>query len=35
MKTIQAQIVVAKDLQTRRISAAENLQREDLSDSSK
>ena len=31
MKTIQAQIVVASDLQARRISAAENLQREDLS----
>jgi len=31
MKTIQAQIVRAGDLQARRISAAENLQREDLS----
>jgi len=31
MKTIQAQIVVASELQARRISAAENLQREDLS----
>ena len=31
MKTIQAQIVIAGDLQARRISAAENLQREDLS----
>ena len=31
MKTIQAQIVKASDLQARRISAAENLQREDLS----
>jgi ParB family chromosome partitioning protein len=31
MKTIQAQIVKAGDLQARRISAAENLQREDLS----
>jgi len=31
MDTIQAQIVVAGDLQARRISAAENLQREDLS----
>ncbi len=31
METIQAQIVVANDLQARRISAAENLQREDLS----
>jgi len=31
METIGAQIVVANDLQARRISAAENLQREDLS----
>ena len=31
IKTIQAQIVKASDLQARRISAAENLQREDLS----
>jgi hypothetical protein len=31
MKTIPAQIVIAGDLQARRISAAENLQREDLS----
>ena len=31
MKTIQAQIVKASELQARRISAAENLQREDLS----
>jgi len=31
METIQAQIVVASNLQARRISAAENLQREDLS----
>ena len=31
IKTIQAQIVKASDLQVRRISAAENLQREDLS----
>jgi len=31
MDTIQAQIVVASNLQARRISAAENLQREDLS----
>jgi len=31
MKTIQAQIVIASNLQTRRISAAENIQREDLS----
>jgi len=31
MKTIQAQIVTANNLQARRISAAENLQREDLS----
>ena len=31
METIQAQIVNASDLQARRISAAENLQREDLS----
>jgi len=31
METIQAQIVIANDLQARRISAAENLQREDLS----
>ena len=31
METIEAQIVVANDLQARRISAAENLQREDLS----
>ncbi len=31
METIQAQIVIAGDLQARRISAAENLQREDLS----
>jgi len=31
MKTIPAQIVKATDLQARRISAAENLQREDLS----
>lgn len=30
MKTIQAQIVIASDLQARRISAAENVQREDL-----
>ena len=31
METIQAHIVKASDLQARRISAAENLQREDLS----
>jgi len=31
MGTIQAQIVITGDLQARRISAAENLQREDLS----
>ena len=31
METIQAQIVIAGDLQARRISAAENLQREHLS----
>ena len=31
MATIQAQIVIASNLQARRISAAENLQREDLS----
>ncbi len=31
METIGAQIVVANDLQARRISAAENFQREDLS----
>ena len=31
METIQAQIVIASNLQARRISAAENLQREDLS----
>jgi len=31
METIQAQIVIAGDLQARRIAAAENLQREDLS----
>lgn len=31
METIQARIVNANDLQARRISAAENLQREDLS----
>ena len=31
IETIQAQIVIAGDLQARRISAAENLQREDLS----
>jgi len=31
MKTIQAQIVKASELQARRISAAENLQLEDLS----
>jgi len=31
MNTIQAQIVIASDLQVRRISAAENMQREDLS----
>ena len=31
IKTIQAQIVKASELQARRISAAENLQREDLS----
>ena len=31
MKTIQAQIVHVADLQARRISAAENMQREDLS----
>jgi len=31
IKTIQAQIVTANNLQARRISAAENLQREDLS----
>ncbi len=31
METIQAQIVLAGDLQAPRISAAENLQREDLS----
>ncbi|GAJ05277.1 unnamed protein product, partial [marine sediment metagenome] len=31
METIQAQIVIAGDLKARRISAAENLQREDLS----
>ena len=30
-KTIPAQIIKADDLQARRISAAENLQREDLS----
>jgi len=31
METIQAQIVIASNLQARRIAAAENLQREDLS----
>jgi len=31
METIQAQIVIASNLQARRISAAENMQREDLS----
>jgi len=31
METIQVQIVLADDLQARRIAAAENLQREDLS----
>ena len=31
MNTIQAQIIEVDDLQARRISAAENLQREDLS----
>ena len=31
METIEAPIVVANDLQARRISAAENLQREVLS----
>ncbi len=31
METIQAQIVIAGNLQARRISAAENMQREDLS----
>ena len=31
METIQAQIVIAGDLQARRIAAAENLQREDFS----
>ncbi|GAG19778.1 unnamed protein product, partial [marine sediment metagenome] len=31
METIQAQIVIAGDLQARRISAAENMQREDPS----
>ncbi len=31
LKTIPAQIVIASDLQARRISATENLQREDLS----
>jgi len=31
METIQAKIVIASNLQARRISAAENLQREDLS----
>jgi hypothetical protein len=31
LETIQAQIVIANDLQARRIAAAENLQREDLS----
>jgi len=31
METIQAQIVIAGDLQARRIATAENLQREDLS----
>jgi ParB-like chromosome segregation protein Spo0J len=31
MKTILAQIVEVDDLQARRITAAENLQREDLS----
>ena len=31
MKTIMAQIIKVDDLQARRISAAENLQREDLS----
>ncbi len=30
METIQAQIVIATNLQARRISAAENMQREDL-----
>ena len=30
METIQAQIVVVNDLQARRISAGENMQREDL-----
>ena len=31
LETIQAQIVIASNLQARRIAAAENLQREDLS----
>ena len=31
LKTIQAQIIKADDFEARRISAAENLQREDLS----
>ena len=31
LKTIPAQIVIASDLQARRISATENIQREDLS----
>jgi len=31
METIQAKIVIASNLQARRIAAAENLQREDLS----
>jgi len=31
MKTIPAHVVKASDLQARRISSAENLQREDLS----
>ena len=31
MKTIQAQVVHVGDLQARRISATENMQREDLS----
>jgi len=31
METIQAQVVIAGDLQARRIATAENLQREDLS----
>jgi ParB-like chromosome segregation protein Spo0J len=31
MNTIQAQIIEVDDLQARRMSAAENLQREDLS----